>query len=187
MCATLSVVHFGSFRFHGNCGVKDDHRTNPLEFLGVRLYTRHVTREDPPRCLPRVKVHAQCSEQRPRHGRGEPALIIQLARDGQHGPGACDSQGRPGESRPARMRRARRKVWLRQTPIWRLEERQRRGRPPEARCGSTTSWTRPSADPTAGRAAPAATGRRLFSVSKELAEKPVDPRRRRDGFIRANS
>ena len=137
--------------------------------------------------LPRVKVHAQCSEQRPRHGRGEPALIIQLARDGQHGPGACDSQGRPGESRPARMRRARRKVWLRQTPIWRLEERQRRGRPPEARCGSTTSWTRPSADPTAGRAAPAATGRRLFSVSKELAEKPVDPRRRRDGFIRANS
>ena len=26
-----------------------------------------------------------------------------------------------------------------------------------------------------------------FAVSKELAEKPVDPRRRRDGFIRANS
>ena len=100
------------------------------------IFTSHLL-------LPRVKVHAQCSEQRPRHGRGEPALIIQLARDGQHGPGACDSQGRPGESRPARMRRARRKVWLRQTPIWRLEERQRRGRPPEARCGSTTSWTRP--------------------------------------------
>ena len=34
LCATLSVAHFGSFRFHGNCGVKDDYRTNPLEFLG---------------------------------------------------------------------------------------------------------------------------------------------------------
>ena len=56
--------------------------------------------------------HAQRPEHRPRRGRGELASIILLARDGQHGPGACDWQGRPGETLLARVRRPRRKVRL---------------------------------------------------------------------------
>ena len=80
-------------------------------------------------------VHAQRPEHRPRRGRGELASIIQLARDGQHGPGACDWQGRPGATLLARVRRPRRKVRLQKTPIWRLGERQRRGRSVEASCG----------------------------------------------------
>ena len=57
-------------------------------------------------------VHAQRPEHRPRRGRGELASIIQHARDGQRGPGACDWQGRPGATLLARVRRPRRKVRL---------------------------------------------------------------------------
>ena len=56
--------------------------------------------------------HAQRHEHRPRRGRGELASIIQHARDGQRGPGACDWQGRPGATLLARVRRPRRKVRL---------------------------------------------------------------------------
>ena len=69
---------------------------------------------------------------------------------------------------------------LRQAPIRRPEERQRRGRPPEARCASSPHGTRSRADPTPRERAPAACARVRISRATSWRRKTSVAQRRRD-------